>query len=449
MKSASAPAARPQNGNQTSPDQPARRGGAIKLVVPALVILTFLAVPAARYLLQPEPEAAANPPVPVIVGRAERADAERTMRYTGNLTPESTTTVLPRVGGRITELRVRLNQIVEAGEVVARVEDDALRLQVAQARAAFEAADAQHRQAVRGVRSQELEIARAELAQAEATLETARGNLERTRRMFEGEAVSRREYEEAVDRFSAAETQVANARRTVGLMETGAGDEELEMARANADAALRQLELAQLQLDYATIRAPVSGTVARVFVEVGQTVGSQSPVVALVNDRLIYAKIRVPERMYGEFQGREGEMAVRVSPEAYQDREPFQGTVTTVASVVDSTSRTFEVEVVIPNPEGRLRPGMFVNAVFVLEEYPQALHLPESAVHVRTGGTVVYAVSADEESGETVVERTVRVGRRRGGRVMILDGIEADERIVIEGGAFLAEGGRIRVVDER
>ncbi len=445
MRRDSAAAAR--NGNNTTA-QAARRKGSLRVVVPVLVVLTFVGVPAGRFLLQPEPDAATSPPAPVVVGLPRLADAERTVRYTGNLTPESTTMVLPRVGGRVTELRVRLNQPVQAGDVIARVEDDALRLQVAQARAAYEAADAQYRQAVRGVRSQELEIARAELAQAEATLETARGNLDRTRRMFEGEAVSRREYEEAVDRFATAETQVANARRSVSLMEVGAGDEELAMARANADAALRQLELAQLQLDHATIRAPVAGTIARVFVEAGQTVGAQSPVVALVNDRLIYAKIRVPERLYGEFQGREAEMEVRIFPEAYQHREPFTGTVTAVASVVDSSSRTFEVEVAIPNPDARLRPGMFVNAVFVLEAFPQAVHVAESAVQRRPSGTVVYVVIEDGADAR-VVARPVRTGQRREGQAMILEGIGTDDRIVIEGGAFLSDGDLIRVVGER
>ncbi len=419
-----------------------RRGWRIAVIV--LVGLTFLGLPAARYLVESQRAEQDDARRPVVTGAAFRRDAERVVRYTGNLTPETMTTVVPRVGGRIVELNVGVNRSVAAGEVIGRVEDDALRLQVAQARAAWEAADAQYRQAVRGVRSQELEIARADLEQAESALETARSALARTRRLLDAEAVSRREYEEAQDRFQAAETQVENARRRVRLMEEGAGDEELEVVRANVDAASRQLELAQLRLDYAMIRSPVAGTVARVFTEVGRTVGPESPIVAIVNDRLIYATMRIPERLYGEFRGRDGEMPVRVYADAYADAEAFRGTVSTVAPVIDAASRTFEVEVAIPNADGMLRPGMFVSAVFVLEQYPQALHVPDSAVQRRQSGGVVYV-----EVDGYARERAVQVRPAGDGLSQLLEGLSGDERIIVEGGAFLADGEAVRVIDER
>ncbi len=415
-----------------------------RIAVPVLLVLTFLGLPAARHLIESQRAEPDDARAPVVIGVVRRTDAERIVRYTGNLTPEATTTIVPKVGGRIVGLRVGVNQHLAAGEIIGRVEDDVLRLQVSQARAAYDAADAQYRQAVRGARSQELEIARADLETAEATLDTARSALDRTKRLFEGEAVSRREYEEAEDRFRAAETQVANARRRLRLMEEGAGDEELEMARANLDAAARQVDLAELRLSHATIRAPVDGTVARVFAEVGQTVGPESPIAAIVNDRLIYAKIRVPERLYGQFLGRDGRMPVRVLAEAYGDREEFHGTVTTVAPIIDATSRTFEVEVAVPNTDRMLRPGMFVNAVFVLERYPEALHVPVSAVQRRQGGSVVYL----EEDG-VARERAVQIRPGSEGLSHVLEGLVGDERLIVAGSAFLADGEAVRVIDER
>lgn len=435
----SGPGENVHNGERDNGSRSRRRIWPVLVVV--LVVLTFLGLPAARFLLRPEPQAAVEPPAPVVLGAAVRGSAERTARYTGNLTPESTTTVLPKVGGRITELRVRENQFIRADDVVAHIEDEVLRLQVEQARAAYQAADAQYRQAVRGVRSQELEIARAEGEQAEAALETARSNLDRTRRLYEAEAVSRREYEEARDGFQAAETQVANARRRLEIMEQGASGEELEVALANAEAAARQLELAELQLGYATVRAPVSGSIARVLVEEGQSVGRESPLVAIVNDRLIYAEIRVPERLYGSFRGRGGSMQVRVFPEAYAEREPFVGTVSSIASVINATSRTFDVEVAIPNSDGLLRPGMYVNAVFVLESYPEAVQVPDGAVYTRDGRDVVYGVRDG-----SAVEYAVTAEDLPGEVTIIHDGLPDGERIIVEGAAFVEDGDPVRVV---
>ncbi len=418
----------------------------VRIALIVLVVGTFLGIPAARVLFAPEVAGPSDPPAPVRVGVPIRADAERTVRYAGNLTPEASTTILPRVSGRVTAIPVRQNQFVAAGDVIARIEDEVLRLQVEQARAAFEAADAQYRQAVRGVRTGELDIVRAEVEQAETELETARSNLERTERLYEAEAVSRSDYESAVDRFQSAQTQVANARRQLDLMESGASEEELAMARANADAAARQLELAELQLDYATVRTPVAGSVARVMAEVGQMVGTESPIAAVVNDRLIYARITIPERFYGDFLGSEGTMQVRIRPEAYPDDAPFEGTVSTVASIIDAASRTFEVEVAIPNADGRLRPGMYVNAVFVLESWGEALQIPDSAVYRRDGATVVYTVESASPARASVVE--VRTEDLPGEFTLVHDGLDGSERLIVEGAAFLADGEDVEVIDE-
>ncbi len=409
-----------------------------------LVVGTFLGVPVLRVLLRPESVSRPDPPAPVVVGAVVFADAEQTARYSGNLTPETSTAILPKVGGRVTTVEVVAGQTVGAGDVIARIEDEVLRLQVAQARAAFDAAAAQFRQAERGARTQQLQIARADIDQATSALATARSNLDRTGRLFESGAVSRREYEEAQDRFQAAETQVENAGRQLDLMEVGASDEELPMARANTEAAERRLELAQLQLDYASVTTPVAGTVATVLAEAGEMVGVETPLAVVVNDRLIYAKISVPERLYGDFLGREGRMPVRVFPEAYRDREPFIGTVSSVATTLDARSRTFEVEVAIPNDDGRLRPGMYVNAVFVLESYAQAAQIPDSAVYRRDGRDVGFVVV-----DAVATEVPLRVMDIPGQMSVVEDGLSGTEQIIVEGAAFLSDGDRVEVVGNR
>lgn len=413
----------------------------VRIGLALLVVATFLGIPVLRVLLRPEAVSEPDPPAPVVVGTVVFGDAEQTARYSGNLTPETSTAILPKVAGRVTALEVTAGDAVAAGDVVARIEDEVLRLQVAQARAAFDAAAAQFRQAERGARTQQLQIARADIEQATSALATARSNLDRTERLFEAGAVSRREYEEAADRFQAAETQVENARRQLDLMEVGASEEELAMARANAEAAERQLELAQLQLEYASVTTPVAGTVATVLVEAGQMVGVETPLAVVVNDRLIYAKISVPERLYGDFLGREGRLPVRVFPEAYRDRDPFTGTVSAVATTIDARSRTFEVEVAIPNNDGRLRPGMYVNAVFVLESYAQVAQIPDKAVYRRDGRDVGFVV--DDEIATEVALRVIDVA---GPMSVVEDGLSGGERIIVEGAAFLSDGDRVEVV---
>ncbi len=423
-------------------DKNKRRGKTLFILVAALVVSVFVGIPVTRALLASEEVEPERPPTPVTVTVPRRGLAERTVRYPANLSPETMTPVLSKVTGRITSLPVVENQQVAAGEVIATIEDDVLALQVRQAESALRAARAQYRQAIEGVRQTEVEIAQADLDLAEASLETARGNLDRTRRLFDAGTVARADFEEAQDRFESAQTQVENARRRISLMEDGATAEQIDLAQANVEAAERQLELAELQLSYSRVTAPVAGTVATVLVEEGQSVGRETTLVALVNDRLIFATAAVPERLYGRFLGREGEMAVRIFPEAYREDPPFRGTVSSVASIVDRQSRTFAVEVAIPNEDGRLRPGMFVTAEFVVEAVADALLLEDVAVYEREGEQLVFTV----EDG-VAVARPVVVTQLSAGMVVITSGLGEGIPVVAEGGAFLETGMAVRVVD--
>ena len=189
--------------------------------------------------------------------------------------------------------------------------------------------------------------------------------------------------------------------------------------------------------------APIAGTVARVHAEVGQTVGTQSPIVSLVNDRLIYARIGVPELLYGRFRGREGAVEVRVLPVAYPG-ESFAGTVSSVAPVIDATSRTFQVEVAVLNADGRLRPGMFVSAEFVIESTPDAFLVPDRAVFARNGAQVVFVVRDGRAAAVSVTAVDLP-----GPLTHVVEGLEGVDQVIGEGAAFLADGAPVRVVDAR
>ena len=420
------------------------RGTIGRVIVITAVVGLFVGLPLGRFLLQPEPEAAVIEPTRVVTANPVRSDAEVLAGYSGNLVPESSTAVIPKTSGRVTNVLITENQTVQPGQLLVQIEDDVLQLQLSQARSAYEAADAVYRQALRGVRSTELEIATAEVEQAEAELETARNALARSQRLYEAGAIPRSDYESVLDQFSSAETGVANARRQLTLMQSGAGQEELDAARANAEAALRQVELAELQLGYASITAPVGGTIASVLAEEGQLVGPSSGLVSIVNDRLIRARIRVPERLYGSFRGREGEMLARIYPEAYSSSEPFEGRVSTVAGIIDATSRTFEVDVAIPNADGRLRPGMYVRTEFVLQTYTNALQIPDTALATGSATPAVLVAA----NGEAEL-REVEVIDIAGPSSIVISGVDEIDAVIVEGSAFLSVGDPVQVIETR
>lgn len=403
-----------------------------------LIPLVFVGIPTLQFLLRPPAEAPRVRATPVEVTSVSVNRVERVLGYPGTIRAESTTAVLPKVSGTVTDVLVNESDTVAEDQVVVTIDDAVLRLQVEQARAALAGAQAQLRRAERGARAEEVANARASLEQARADLAAAEADLARTERLYEAGTVAQATFEDAQNQVDSARTDVRNAERSVSLLEEGATSEELDGLRANADAARRQLELAELQLSYARVTTPIGGTVASVMVDRGDTVGPQTALVAVVNDSQTFATVAIPERHYGLFRGREEVISVSMRPAA-DDSLVFGGRITSVAPVIDAATRTFTVEVVAEDAESFLRPGMFVSVEFVVEVEEESLTIPTSAALTRDGTEGVFVVEDGAEEGLVARFVAVELGLEDGSRVAVR-GVAPGSRVISRGNAFLEDG---------
>jgi RND family efflux transporter MFP subunit len=390
----------------------------------------------------------------VVVAAPRTGQIERALRYPGTLRPAGTVTVLSKIPGRIEGILVEEGQLVGGDELLVRIEDTAVRLQMQQAYAAWQAAEAQYDKARRGVRAEELENARALYQKASEDLATAEESFQRSERLYRSGTIAKAQYEEAESRLRSARTELENAGRTLKMLEEGASPEEQEMARSQARAARASYELARLQVEDTEIRAPVAGSIARILQDEGNTVGGSVPILVLVQDDPIFAEAAVPERHYGELIARKQEVQCRVRPAAYPGADPFVGTISEIAPTIDPGSRTFAVTVKIPNPQLVLRPGMYAEVELVVERREQALLVPETAVLERDRQSVVFVIgqpaAGPNGGGEAAArQREVRVGLSTPGVVEIVEGIALGDLVIVEGNAFLEDGQRVRILERR
>jgi RND family efflux transporter MFP subunit len=265
-------------------------------------------------------------------------------------------------------------------------------------------------------------------------------------RLFQAGTVSKSKYEEAQNALQSAKTQLENARRSVSLMEEGASREDQEMAIAQANAMKAQYDLALLQAGYARVLAPASGRVVKVMAEAGNMVAQSTPLAVIASDTSMTAQVAVPERHFGRFIEHAGEIPVKVSPIAFPGRPPFEGLVTSVAQAVDPQSRSFVVEVSVDNASGLLRSGMYVNVAMVLERIPGALCVPDEAVLRRGGETIIFTFEAGEDGLGTAHRIKASTGFSSGGWTRILSGLDVGDSVIIEGGAFVEDGQKVRAV---
>ncbi len=305
------------------------------------------------------PRGRGNPAVAVEVHPVRRGAIRDVGMFTGTLHPRSQFRVAPRIGGRLERLLVHMGDRIAPGSLVAVLDQGEYVQQVEQARA-------------------ELEVARAQLEESRSALEIAGRELERARALREKKIASESELDEAE-----AEFKVQTAKQRV--------------ARAQVTQRAAALEAARVRLSYTRIQAGGDGAgslwvVGERFVDEGTMLAPNQAVVSLLDIGTVVAVIHVIEKDYPKV--RVGQAAA-VATEAFPE-ERFPGRIVRLAPLLKETSRQARVEIEIPNPDARLKPGMFVRAEIEFARRGDALLVPADALVRREGRRGVFAVDTRE-----------------------------------------------------
>jgi multidrug efflux system membrane fusion protein len=266
----------------------------------------------------------------------------------------------------------------------------------------------------------------------EASLHQAEANLARDSAQAANAKASADRYQDLAARGLATKEQ---------LGQTGATAAALEATVAADRAAV---ENAKVQLQYATIRAPIGGRTGSLMVTAGNLVraNDQTPLVVTNQIAPIYVTFGVPEPLLPELKRYMSQGALRVEARApTDDAPPAAGHITFVDNAVDQTTGTIKVKATFPNENRRLWPGQFLNVVVRLAVIPHALVVPSTAVQTGPQGQYVYVAKADK----TVDLRPVTVDRTAGAETVVKEGIKAGETVVTDGQLRLLPGSRINI----
>ncbi|MGH0037972.1 MAG: efflux RND transporter periplasmic adaptor subunit [Myxococcota bacterium] len=236
----------------------------------------------------------------------------------------------------------------------------------------------------------------------------------------------------------ASEAQLARASQLREARSLAQAEYDTRLAERDADRAA--LAVAESALADTTVRAPFEGRVGLRRVSVGSLVSPQDVITTLDDSDPIKLDFDVPETALAHLAPG-GAIVARSA--AWPD-DPFEGRVASIDTRVDPVSRTVTARGLVPNPEGRLRPGMFLTVTLLREEV-QALVVPEEAIVPDQSRQFVLVVAADG----SVERREVQTGRRRPSLVEVISGLAAGERVVVEGTQRARAGGTVEVVGER
>ncbi len=204
--------------------------------------------------------------------------------------------------------------------------------------------------------------------------------------------------------------------------------------KLDAETKQAQAKIAEIKATIArkTIKAPFSGLLGIRQVNLGQYLAAGAPIVPLQSLDPIYVNFNVPQQQISHLKAGD---EVRVTSEA---NGSFKGKITAVNSVIDEATRNIQIQATLSNPQGRLRPGMFVNTSTGVGTATKVIPLPASSINYAPYGDSVYVVEdmKDQKSGKTykgVRQQFVKLGPGKGDQVAILSGIKPGEEIVTSG----------------
>jgi len=262
---------------------------------------------------------------------------------------------------------------------------------------------------------------------AEADYLDAREKYDRARSMFKDQLISQEQYDEATTRF-----QSTQASYNLAIQEV----DRLKALLISSEASKR---LAEKKLADATIRAPYPGSVKSRDVHPGEYLKVQSPVMVVVRTDRLRARLAVPERWAGWVKdGTKVDLHLDAFPGA-----TFKGIINRINPAVSQDSRTFEVEAMVDNRDGRLKPGFFVQASVPSEKEEQAIFVPAAAINYRYGVYKVFLVN-----GNRVTERQIRpagqIQDEKGWRFEVAEGLKPGDRVASAVSGELHDGDAVQ-----
>jgi membrane fusion protein (multidrug efflux system) len=329
-----------------------------------------------------KPAASAAEPVPVTVVRAELVPLDRSLPIVGTLYAKDEATIAAEVEGRVEVTRFELGDRVKEGQELALIDTGSY------------AALAQQ--------------AAARLAQAQAAATNADGELRRQLAL------------ESTGIASPADLDTARA---------GA-----ESARANVAASVATAAVAQLNLAHSHVLAPFDGAVAERLVTKGDFMEKGKPMFRLVNDEKIKFIAQAPEAYAAQVQrGQTVEFTVDAFP-----GERFTGEIFLISPQVNTSTRAFPLGALVDNPDRRLKANTFARGEIILARAVPTLMVPLDAVVSVAGSTRVFTLD-----GMVARDRPVKLGRVRGGRQEVLEGLKPGELVVTSGGSRLSDGRQV------
>jgi len=372
-----------------------------------------------------KPEAEPEPVVTVDVAPVLSSAIQLKVKADAVLYPLQQAAIVPKITAPIKKFYVEKGSTVRAGQLLAELENQDLAGTVAEAKAAYDQAEAAYQTTARATVPEDLRKSELDVQTTKETMDAQQKVYQGRQTLFKEGAIAQKDVNDALVAFTQARNQNELARTHLQALQAISQDQTLKGAAAQRDAAKARYESAQAQLAYSRITSPISGVVTDRPLFAGEMPAGGGAIITVMDLSQIVARAHVSQ---DEAKSLKVGDSARFIPA--DGGAPIPGKVTIVSPALDPTSTTVEVWVQAANVGSRLKPGSSLRVETIAQSVPNALIIPEAAVLTSTSGsTSVMVATADNKPQK----KSVTLGIHDNGNVQVTEGLVSGERVVTTG----------------
>jgi macrolide-specific efflux system membrane fusion protein len=332
-----------------------------------------------------------------------------------------------RITGRVERLYASIGDLVKKGDVIVQLDQEDLKARVAKAKADLDLTEANLALIRSGSRKEEIREAEEKIEQVRSTLDLNKKILDRGKSLLAKGYTTQETVDKAKKEYEVSLSQYKAAQESIQLVKEKYTKEEIDAAVARVDQAKASLKDAEVQLSYGTIKSPISGTIASVTTQQGETVTASlnAPTfITIIDLNRLEVDTYVDETDIGKVKvGQEATFTVASFPD-----KDFKGKVMAIypKAIIQDNVVYYITIISTENPEGLLRPEMTATVNISLQKKEGVLTVPNGAIRREGGKKVVFVFQNNQP-----VKREVKTGWKDSSYTEILSGLQEGERVII------------------
>jgi RND family efflux transporter MFP subunit len=359
-------------------------------------------------------------PVEVRTAPVHRISIQRSVELSGTLVSPDQARVSSEVAGVVRDVLVEIGQEVKVGQELVRLDTTELNLALQRAESALRQTEAQLgiAEGITLPQDDQISVVRT----AAANRDDARSQLSRAQELFNKGLSSKADFDTAQTRVKVTEAAYQSAVENVQSLKAS-----LQDRRAAYD-------LAKKKLSDAIIRAPIAGAIAERSAQRGEYIRENTPVATILRMNPLKLRTGVQEK-YANMIHQNQIVDFQVEP---YPNEMFHGKIAYISPAVDQSTRTFTAEILVDNPQYRLKPGFFTKGEILVQRDENVLAVPEETVSNLAGVSSVYVIN-----NGVVKQTTIRTGEREGKFIEVVEGLKGDEILAASNLNELVSGSKV------